>query len=96
MKENVDEVYREGAFEKYIGNDIFRLLGLSLSNKVILKRDSIEKCDAEVNVFKKSFASVLKGTNNNTNIDEGRDRASMLKPLTSPRIKGAMWWWKLT
>lgn len=40
MKEGIDEAYGVGDFDTYIGNDIVRMLGLAVSNKVRLERDS--------------------------------------------------------
>lgn len=57
MKEDVEELYGNGIFEKHVGLDIVRLLEL---NKVHSQNDDAQNTVEEVNAQKKSFASVVK------------------------------------
>lgn len=52
MNEDVNEVFGEGTFEKYVGNDIVKLLEIKMK-KDDFQRESTGKCEEEVDKLKK-------------------------------------------
>lgn len=90
LREDVDEIYGNGMFAKYIGKDISKLLGLEGNNTE--KRGSL---DGVPDMQKKSFVDVLLNDKTREDRTINEDAAYMpIKPPSNPKFVGGTWWWK--